>query len=68
MSAPPVSPKRFLLAVSGDLINVDFVRLVHEDAATGKVFADMTTGLSIELLVDKATINDLRHTLPLNHL
>lgn len=66
MSAPSISPKRFLLAMNGDLVNVDYVTLVHEDIVTGKTFANMQTGAPIELRIDKETIKNLRRELPLN--
>src|SRR4051812_20310306 len=66
VSAASVSPYRFLLAMNGDLVNVDYVRLVHEDTTTGKIFADMSGGPQIELRVDKTTLNNLRRDLPLN--
>jgi hypothetical protein len=59
------SPKRFLLTVAGDLINVDYVVRLYEDAA-GKVFADMASGPDIELRVNPSTLNDLRRLMPMN--
>jgi len=65
MSAAPVSPKRFLLTASGDLLNVDYIIRLHVDAS-GALFADMTTGPDVLLRSSPALIADLRRLLPLN--
>lgn len=66
MSAAPVSPYRYLLALNGDLVNVDYIVLIHEDTVTGKVFANMNTGAPIELRIDRATVTNMRRELPFN--
>lgn len=64
MSAAPVSPKRFLLTVDGDLLNVDYIIRLHVQG--GQLFADMTTGPDILLRSSPSLIADLRRLLPLN--
>lgn len=60
------SPKRFVLALNGDIINSDFI--VKLRFSGGQAFADMTSGPAIELRVNDSIINDLRRMLPLNPL
>jgi hypothetical protein len=64
MSAATVSPKRWLLAANGDLLNVDYVMRVLVDG--GKVYARLTNGPDIELRVTVGDMTNLRQQLPLN--
>jgi len=65
MSAAPFSPKRFLITMDGDLINVDYIIRLHVDGA-GQLLADMTTGPDVLLRSTPGLITDLRRLLPLN--
>lgn len=65
MSAAPFNPKRFLLTVSGDLVNVDYVMRIYVNAG-GQLFADMQVGPDVELAATADQIKDLRRSLPLN--
>jgi hypothetical protein len=58
------SPKRFLLATNGDLVNLDYIMRIFLSGSA--VMADMQVGPDIQLAGDAELIVDLRRTLPIN--
>lgn len=66
MSAAPQFAKQWLLALNGDLVNLDFVVRLYV-GPTGKTLADLSIGGGAPVeLANPVLIHDMRVLLPIN--